>query len=176
MKAHIVITSTAQIIKCRVLAFISSATLCHFTGKQSTITVCMPDHFSLFCCRLLTYFKMDFFIRIFQKHYKSVKRFNPDLDSNCFPKLISTWSFSKPRSPRLKANALGSPDMFTIQTLTQAQKFKYHTNMRMSYEGCSNMNASSFITFFTYMLRQNVIPFWIELFVAFKMAPNIKKH
>ena len=23
------------------------------------------------------------------------------------------------------------------------------------YEGCSNMNASSFITFFTYMLRQN---------------------
>ena len=23
------------------------------------------------------------------------------------------------------------------------------------YEGCSNMNASRFITFFTYMLRQN---------------------
>ena len=46
----------------------------------------------------------------------------------------------------------------------------------IEYEGCSNMNASSFITFFTYMLRQNVIPFWKELFVAFKMAPNIKKH
>ena len=44
------------------------------------------------------------------------------------------------------------------------------------YEGCSNMNASSFITFFTYMLRQNVILFWKELFVAFKMAPNIKKY
>ena len=26
------------------------------------------------------------------------------------------------------------------------------------------------------MLRQNVIPFWKELFVAFKMAQNIKKH
>ena len=38
------------------------------------------------------------------------------------------------------------------------------------------MNASSFITFFTYMLRLNGIPFWKELFVAFKMAPNIKKH
>ena len=38
------------------------------------------------------------------------------------------------------------------------------------------MNASSFITFFTYMLRQNVILFLKELFVAFKMAPNIKKH
>ena len=44
------------------------------------------------------------------------------------------------------------------------------------YEGCSNMNASSFITFLTYMLRQNVIPFWKELFVAFKMAPNRKKR
>ena len=44
------------------------------------------------------------------------------------------------------------------------------------YEGCSNMNASSFITFFTYMLRQNGIPFWKEPFVAFKMAPKIKKH
>ena len=38
------------------------------------------------------------------------------------------------------------------------------------------MNASSFLTFFTYMLRQNVIPFWKELFAAFKMAPNIKKN
>ena len=45
-----------------------------------------------------------------------------------------------------------------------------------AYEGCSNMNASSFTTFFTYMLRQNVIPFWKELFVAFKMTPNTKKH
>ena len=44
------------------------------------------------------------------------------------------------------------------------------------YEGCSNMNASSFITFFTYMLRQNVIHFWKELFVAFKKPPNTKKH
>ena len=46
----------------------------------------------------------------------------------------------------------------------------------MIYEDCSNMNASSFITFFTYMLRQNVIPFWKGLFVVFKTAPNIKKH
>ena len=42
------------------------------------------------------------------------------------------------------------------------------------YEGSSIMNESSFITFLTYMLRQIVIPFWKELFVAFKMAPNIK--
>ena len=47
---------------------------------------------------------------------------------------------------------------------------------KQQYEDCSNMNASSFITFFTYMLRQNVIPFWNELFVVFRMASNVKKH
>ena len=36
------------------------------------------------------------------------------------------------------------------------------------------MNASSFVTLFTYMLRQNDIPFWKELFVAFKMAPTYR--
>ena len=55
---------------------------------------------------------------------------------------------------------------FTLRTHSQYIK----------YEDCSNMNASSFITFFTYMLRQNVIRFWKELFVAFKMAPNIKTN
>ena len=49
-------------------------------------------------------------------------------------------------------------------------------NIAIVYEGCSNMSASSFITFFLYMLRQNSIPFWKEQFVAFKMAHNIKKH
>ena len=62
--------------------------------------------------------------------------------------------------------------MYMHQQITEEDSnLKYH-----KYEGCSNMNASSFITFFTYMLRQNVIPFWKALFVAFKMAPNIKKH
>ena len=49
-------------------------------------------------------------------------------------------------------------------------------NRMKLYEGCSNMIASSFITFLACMLRQNVIPFLKELFAAFKMAPNIKKH
>ena len=53
---------------------------------------------------------------------------------------------------------------------------KHSFVLEILYEGCSNMNASSFITFFTYMLRQNAIPFWQELFVAFQMAPNIKIH
>ena len=45
-----------------------------------------------------------------------------------------------------------------------------------AYEGCSNMNASSFITFFTYMLRQNGKRFCKELYVTFKLAPYLKKN
>ena len=44
------------------------------------------------------------------------------------------------------------------------------------YEACSNMNASSFITFDTYMLRQNGIRFYKGLYVTFKLAPDIKKN
>ena len=44
------------------------------------------------------------------------------------------------------------------------------------YEGCSNMNASSFITFVTYMLRQNGKRFYKGLYVTFKLAPDLKKN
>ena len=45
-----------------------------------------------------------------------------------------------------------------------------------AYEGCSNTNASSFITFFTYMLRQNGKRFYKCLYVTFKLAPDLKKN
>ena len=48
--------------------------------------------------------------------------------------------------------------------------------MFYDYEGCSNMNASGFITFFTYMLRQNEKRFYKVLYVTFKVAPNLKKN
>ena len=44
------------------------------------------------------------------------------------------------------------------------------------YEGCSNMNASGFITFFTYMLRQNGKRFYKGLYVTFKLAPDLKTN
>ena len=47
---------------------------------------------------------------------------------------------------------------------------------KCSYEGCSNMNASSFITFFTYMLRQNGKRFCKGLYVTLKLAPDLKKN
>ena len=44
------------------------------------------------------------------------------------------------------------------------------------YEGCSNMNASSIITFFTYMLQQNGKRFYKGLYVTFKLVPDLKKN
>ena len=44
------------------------------------------------------------------------------------------------------------------------------------YEGCSNMNASSFITFVTNKLRQNGIRFYKGLYATFKLAPGLKKN
>ena len=38
------------------------------------------------------------------------------------------------------------------------------------------MNASSFIIFVKYMLRQNVICFYKGLYVTFKLAPVVKKN
>ena len=45
-----------------------------------------------------------------------------------------------------------------------------------SYEGCSNMNVSGFITFFTYMLRQNGKRFYKGLYVTFKLVPDLKTN
>ena len=47
---------------------------------------------------------------------------------------------------------------------------------RFMYEGCSNMNASSFITFFTYMLRQNGKRFYKGLYATFKLVPDLKTN
>ena len=38
------------------------------------------------------------------------------------------------------------------------------------------MNASSFITFVTYMLRQKGIRFYKGLYATFKLAPYLKKN
>ena len=38
------------------------------------------------------------------------------------------------------------------------------------------MNASGFITFFTYMLRQNGKRFFKGLYVIFKLPPGLKKN
>ena len=58
------------------------------------------------------------------------------------------------------------PDCFQLELI-----LKTH-----AYEGCSNMNASSFITFLTHILRQNGICYYKGLYVTFKLAPDLKKN
>ena len=58
-------------------------------------------------------------------------------------------------------------DMYINKTVIQRNKM---------YEGCSNMNASSFITFFTYMLQQNGKHFYKGLYVTFELVPDLKKN
>ena len=48
--------------------------------------------------------------------------------------------------------------------------------MKKYNEGCSNMNASNFIIFVTYVLRQNAKRFYKGLYVTFKQAPDLKKN
>ena len=71
----------------------------------------------------------------------------------------------------------------TIQTHEEnnvAQKYELDHHkwdiVWQRHEGCSNMNASSFSTFFTYMLRQNGKRFYKGLHVTFKLAPDLKQN
>ena len=54
--------------------------------------------------------------------------------------------------------------------------YKCDQLMYFEYKGCSNMNASSCITFFTYMLQQNGKRFYKGLYVTVKLAPVLKKN
>ena len=54
--------------------------------------------------------------------------------------------------------------------------FEEKVSAFQQYEGRSDMNAISFITYFTYMLRQNGKRFLKGLFVTFKLAPDRKKN
>ena len=59
---------------------------------------------------------------------------------------------------------------------TKFASIRCNTLLLKDYEGCSNMNASSFITFFTYMLPQNGKRFYKGLYVTFKLTPNQNKN
>ena len=44
-------------------------------SMHSHTTLWFLGNFSCFCCRLLAFFKINFFKKFFYKHYQSVKRF-----------------------------------------------------------------------------------------------------
>ena len=96
--------------------------------------------------------------------------------------VMKVWNKAKignrySKVPRLTQGTLWDSDKTQADIINKrAKRPALSKQQTRQYEGCSNMNASSFITFFTYMLRQNGLPFWKELFVAFTMGHSTKKH
>ena len=122
-------------------------------------------------------YKMFSFVAIFVEHeitfllFKTCDQLNTTSTNGKCPPVCCNTDFCN--------SHCGSGQVVTSPRTTQmttARPYSQLIGTSSTYEGCSNMNASSFITFFTYMLRQHVIPSSKELFVAFKMAPNIKKR
>ena len=77
----------------------------------------------------------------------------------------------------IQVRASGNRESWSGSCLSTSYEFgSINTDFRYSYEGCSNMNASSFITFFTHKLRQYGKRFYKGLYVTFKLAPVLKKN
>ena len=76
---------------------------------------------------------------------------------------------------RKSNNMLGKPQS-PFSSTCLINSIKHEHSCKIIYEDCSNMNASSFITFFTYMLQQNGKSFYKGLYVTFKLAPSINKN
>ena len=68
---------------------------------------------------------------------------------------------------------IGNPGVTHSVTLHERSETECFTP---GYEGCSNMNASSFIIYVTYMLRQNGIRFYKGIYVTFYLAPDLKEN
>ena len=58
------------------------------TCAKPPLIFCMLGNCSCFCCRLLTFFKMNFFKKFFQELYQSVKQFG----SRSGPMFCRSWS------------------------------------------------------------------------------------
>ena len=87
--------------------------------------------------------------------------------------LLETDYFKKKMLVSLKSdNRLNTVN----KLIKQANLHAFLPRPASVYEGCSNMNASGFVTFFTYMLQQNGKRFFKVLYVTFKLVPDIKKN
>ena len=85
---------------------------------------------------------------------------------SCLPNII--WASSRENLILLHARLAWASG--------QSYKYICFVCFFSGYEGCSNMNASGFITFFRYMLQQNGKLFYKGLYVTFKLAPDLKKY
>ena len=110
--------------------------------------------------------------------YRNMIRYDPTLVDLTGDFFVLRGAFGK----FLAGSFISVTDLQTLSCLISFWRtifsLCYGTNsMRIIYEGCSNMNASSFITFFTYMLRQNGKRFYKGLlYVTFKLALDLNKN
>ena len=128
--------------------------MAHYFANVLYLSICMLRNCSCFYFRLLTFFKIKF-----------LNINHPGPPSEC----QTVWI-------QIKTDIVLV--IIWVQTVCKrllADDKIIHWHAK-SYEGCSNMNASSFITFFAYMLRQNGKRFYKGLYVTFKLAPDLKKN
>ena len=59
-----------------------------FNTPYFPLNCCMLGNFSFFCCRLLNFFKINFFKKFFQEHHQSVNQFG----SRSGPTFCRSWS------------------------------------------------------------------------------------
>ena len=95
------------------------------------LTNCIMDNFSCFCCRLLTFFKMNFFQKFFQEHHhdQSVKQ----LWSRSALTFCLSWSGSK-RFAKVISRRQGNGYHFTGVQLTCEARFFF--NHQLAYILC----------------------------------------
>ena len=81
-------------------------------------------------------------------------------------------SLSGPNTYMFAGSSIFCFRQLIVKPIQENPKATYSIRL-YDYEGCSNMNASSFITFVTYMLGQNCLCFYKGLYVTFKLAPDL---
>ena len=67
------------------------------------LTLCMLDKFSCFSCRLLTFFKIDFFKEFFQEHYQYVN-VGPNLGPICYQQTTKVTASKERLKYRIQPN------------------------------------------------------------------------
>ena len=92
-------------------------------------------------CDALHYLLDNVFIRLGSKLYRQIVGI--PMETNCAPLVADLFLFCYERDFMLSLSDNNQADIIEA------------FNSTSRYEGCSNMNASGFTTFFTYMLRQN---------------------
>ena len=121
---YIQLTKILSLIATGINHFRAHTEISRINASQPTsLTICKVSNFSCFNCRLLTFFKINFFKKFFQEHYQSVKQFCQSwYGSKLFAKVIV--AASKGRA-NLTENSYETSNLISFLKLRQ-QNLKCH--------------------------------------------------